>query len=398
MIMTETNLLKEAPKRLLSVDAFRALTMLCMIFINDLSGVKGMPDWMDHAKGFEDRMGFADTIFPAFLFIVGLSIPLAINRKMQKGESFTAIAFSILSRSFALIVMGFFHVNMEDYSSTSILPEAVWEILITLSFFLIWLDYSPTMSNLKKYILIGTGWLILLLMAFLFVGGKHGETHGLEPSWWGILGIIGWGYLVCAFVYYLTKGKLLAMIIALVVFAVINIVEHIMHLRGHLWVIRDASSEFLITAGIVISLWYTHMVQKGYSASLWLWLFISGCASIAAGLIIRPYAAGISKIRSTPAWIFICIGISILVFELMIFLVDYKGKKNWFKLIWPAGTATLTCYLLPYLQVGFLRLFHINYPAAINNGIGGFIRSWATAFIIVIIGGFLERRRLKLKI
>ncbi|HEY4194138.1 MAG TPA: DUF5009 domain-containing protein [Mucilaginibacter sp.] len=395
--MTESSLLKEAPKRLLSVDAFRALTMLCMIFINDLSGVKGMPDWMDHAKGFEDSMGFADTIFPAFLFIVGLSIPLAINRKMQKGESFGSISFSILSRSFALIVMGFFHVNLEEYSSTAILPEAVWEILITISFFLIWLDYSPTLSNLKKYLLIALGWLILLLMAFLFVGGRKGETHGLEPSWWGILGIIGWGYLVCAFVYFLAKGKFPAMIIALVVFAAINIIEH-MHVHIHLWVINDASSEFLITAGIVVSLWYAMMVKKGFNAALWLWLLVTGCASIAAGLLIRPYAAGISKIRSTPAWILICIGISILVFEIMIYLVDYKGKKNWFKIIWPAGTATLTCYLLPYLQVGILRVCHVHYPSIINNGIGGFIRSWATAFIIVIIGGFLEKRRLKLKV
>src|SRR6201996_4729688 len=144
--------MKQLPKRLLSIDVLRALTMLLMIFVNDASGVNHIPSWLDHAKEYEDGMGFADTIFPCFLFIVGLSIPLAINRKMQKGESFSAISFSILSRSFALIVMGFFHVNLEEYSSTSVLPEAVWEILITLSFFLIWLDYSPTISNLKKYI------------------------------------------------------------------------------------------------------------------------------------------------------------------------------------------------------------------------------------------------------
>jgi heparan-alpha-glucosaminide N-acetyltransferase len=396
--MTQPSVLKDAPKRLLSVDAFRALTMLLMIFINDLSGVKGMPDWMDHAKGYEDSMGFADTIFPAFLFIVGLSIPLSIGRKMQKGESFNAIAFSILSRSFALIVMGFFHVNLEDYSSASILPESVWEILITLSFFLIWLDYSPTISNVKKYFLIGGGWLILLLMAFLFNGGNAKAPEGMHPSWWGILGIIGWGYLVSAFVYLITKGKLQAMIIALVIFAAINIVEHIVRLHVHLWVVRDASSEFLIIAGTVVSLWYARMVQKGHNASLWLWMFAAGCLSIICGLLIRPYTAGISKIRSTPAWILICIGISILVFELMIYLVDFKGKKNWFKLIWPAGTATLTCYLIPYLQVGFLKLFHIHYPSIINAGIGGFLRSWATAFIVVMIGGFLERKKLKLKI
>src|ERR1700749_1075294 len=128
--MTQPNQLKEASKRLLSVDAIRALTMLCMIFINDLSGGKGIPEWMDHAKGFEDSMGFADTIFPCFLFIVGLSIPLAIDRKLQKGDSFASISFSILARSFALIVMGFFHVNLEEYNKGSILPEAIWEILI----------------------------------------------------------------------------------------------------------------------------------------------------------------------------------------------------------------------------------------------------------------------------
>src|ERR1700740_2704137 len=123
--MTTAVPLKDVPKRLLSVDAFRALNMLCMIFINDLSGVKGIPIWMDHAKRMEDKMGFADTIFPAFLFIVGLSIPLAINRKWQKGASFNSIAFSILSRSFALIVMGFMHVNLESYSSDhAVLSEA----------------------------------------------------------------------------------------------------------------------------------------------------------------------------------------------------------------------------------------------------------------------------------
>ncbi|HTE02177.1 MAG TPA: DUF5009 domain-containing protein [Mucilaginibacter sp.] len=413
--MSQLNL-KDASKRLLSVDAFRALTMLLMIFINDLSGVKGIPEWMDHAKRLDDKMGFADTIFPAFLFIVGLSIPLAIGRKLQKGESFGSIAFSIISRSFALIVMGFFHVNMENYNSAAILPEAVWEILITIAFFLIWLDYSDTISNLKKYSLIGTGWLILLLMAFLFVGGRHGEPEGLNPSWWGILGIIGWSYLVCAFIFLLTKGKFQAILIAFIVLLLINIVAHetIWHLylsitntplldsRGNvrhmnLWVIHDGSSATLVMAGIFISLWYGRLLAQKNMA-MWGLLAATGSAAIAAGLLIRPYTEGISKIRSTPSWVLICIGISILVFELMIYLVDFKGKKNWFKIIWPAGTSTLTCYLIPYLIVGIFSLIHFRYPHLLNYGIGGFLRSVAIAFIVVMIGGLLEKRRLRLKI
>ncbi|MFI5161829.1 MAG: DUF5009 domain-containing protein [Sphingobacteriales bacterium] len=397
--MTQPFAIKEASRRLLSVDAFRALTMLCMIFINDLSGVKGIPYWMDHAKRMQDTMGFADTIFPAFLFIVGLSIPLAIDRKMQKGESFNTISFAILSRSFALIVMGFMHVNLEDYNAKfAVLSEPVWEILLTLSFFLIWLDYPQALSTLKKYILIGFGWFILLLLAFLYVGGNGDAVRGLQPSWWGILGIIGWSYLICAFVYFVAKGNFTAAIIAFLAFIGFNIIDHGLHLKFSTIAIYDGSAISLVMAGTVISLWYVRLSAQGYNTKLWLSLFLAGCAAIALGFLVRPYTEGISKIRSTPAWIFICIGISILVFEFMIYFVDFKAKKNWFNLIWPAGTAALTCYLIPYFQVGFYNLFHFHYPAFLNYGWGGFFRSWAVAFIVVIIGGLLAKRHVKLKI
>lgn len=393
--MTESLVFKEAPRRLHSIDAIRALTMLLMIFVNDLAGVKGIPEWIDHAKQTEDAMGFADTIFPMFLFIVGLSIPLALARKMHKKESSQSIVFAIISRSFALIIMGFFQVNLEDYGQASILPEAVWGILITVAFFLIWLDYPSTMHNVKKYFLMGGGWLILLLMAFLYVGG---DGNSMQPHWWGILGLIGWGYLVCALIYFFAKGKMPAIIIAFLVFAVMNILVHGKWLHINLLITKDGSTEFSIMAGVIVSLWYTRMAKKGFKRALWLWMFAAGCFAIAIGLLVRPYTDGISKIRATPAWILICIGISILVFELMIYLVDFKGKKDWFKLIWPAGTATLTCYLIPYLQVGFYKLVHFRYPGALNYGWGGFLRSWVVAFIVVMIGGFLEKRKLKLKV
>lgn len=390
--------IKETPKRLLSVDAFRALTMLCMIFINDLSGVKGIPTWMDHAKRMEDTMGFADTIFPAFLFIVGLSIPLAIDRKWKKGISNSSIYFDILSRSFALIVMGFLHVNLENYNPDAAVPGAVWEIMITLGFFLIWIDYPESLHKVTRYGLITFGWCILIVMAFLFTGGTPQNPVGLQPYWWGILGIIGWSYLICASVYFLVKGKFAWIITAFIAFIGFNIIDHGLHLKINLLGIYDGSSIALTIAGTVISLWYARMISKRFNRNLWLALFITGCVAILAGLLIRPYTEGISKIRSTPSWIFICIGISILMFELMIYLVDFRSKKDWFKLIWPAGTATLTCYLIPYFQDGFYRLFHVHYPAFLNYGWGGFFRSWVVAFVVVIIGGFLERKHLKLKV
>src|SRR3977135_3698355 len=127
--------------RLYSIDVLRALTMFFMIFVNDLGTLKDIPAWLEHATAQEDKLGFADPIFPATLFIVGLSIPFAIANRLQKGDAPLTIGKHILLRSLALIVMGVFHVNMESYNRMAILPKVVWEIFITVGFFLIWLAY-----------------------------------------------------------------------------------------------------------------------------------------------------------------------------------------------------------------------------------------------------------------
>src|SRR5271170_2060484 len=65
--------------RIASVDALRGLTILLMIFVNDLG--PGAPSWMHHIQPPNaDGMTLADVVFPAFLFIVGISIPLALER------------------------------------------------------------------------------------------------------------------------------------------------------------------------------------------------------------------------------------------------------------------------------------------------------------------------------
>ncbi|GAC1301482.1 MAG: hypothetical protein NVSMB24_04390 [Mucilaginibacter sp.] len=372
--------------------------MLFMIFVNDLSGVRDVPAWIDHVKASEDEMHFADTIFPIFLFIAGLSIPLGLGKRISRGDSFPAIAGHILLRSFALIAMGFFHVNLENYSRDAVLPIGIWELLLTLSFFLIWLDYPESLSKIKRYIFTGTGIVLLVTLAILFKGGSPDAPEGLRPSWWGILGIIGWAYLVCALLFVISKGRLFVLVGALVVFVAINIAIHASFVDIKLWAIKDCSSVSLMMFGVVFSLVYFRLVEKGNYRALWLLFTASAAGLVLLGLLIRPYTEGISKIHSTPSWGFICTGIGILVFELLIWLVDVKGKQNWFSLIKPAGTSTLTCYLLPYFMVAIFYIVHFRYPHFLNYGAGGIIRSFAVAFILILLTGLLERRRLRLKV
>jgi predicted acyltransferase len=373
--------------------------MLLMIFVNDASGVRQIPSWLDHAEMHEDRLGFADTIFPAFLFIVGLSLPFAIRNRKNKGDSFLSIAFYIALRSAALIIMGFFHVNIDEYNSdVALLPQPVWVILVTCGFFLVWLDYPPTLSKPKKYSLIIGGILLLVLMAWLYKGQNDEHPNGMQTSWWGILGIIGWAYLACAIVFLLVNGRLSLLLMALTAFIVVNLTIHTGVSHFYPWLIDDGSSVTLVMAGIVISVLYSKLAEAGNSHRIWGILTAAGIILLVSGFLVRPYAGGISKIHSTPAWVFICTGISILVFECMIWLIDVKSKQNLFALIRPAGSSTLTCYLVPYFIYSTYWLTHFHYPSFFNKGVGGLLRSFVFALLVIIITGVLEKKKIRLKI
>jgi predicted acyltransferase len=86
-------------QRDLSLDAFRGLTVLLMIIVN----IQGNGDVayaaLKHAEW--DGLTLADLVFPWFLFIVGLSVPLALDRA-HSGSPWPAI----LRRALVLFALG----------------------------------------------------------------------------------------------------------------------------------------------------------------------------------------------------------------------------------------------------------------------------------------------------
>ena len=43
--------------------------------------------------------------------------------------------------------------------------------------------------------------LLLVALAFLYTSGRQEGLMQMRPQWWGILGLIGWAYLVAALIY-----------------------------------------------------------------------------------------------------------------------------------------------------------------------------------------------------
>jgi heparan-alpha-glucosaminide N-acetyltransferase len=397
--MTQTN------RRLSSVDAFRAITMLLMIFVNDLILDKGIPDWLEHAREGEDRLGFADTIFPAFLFIVGLSIPLAIRQGRERGFSHGTTLWHILRRSFALLVMGFFLVNYEEYTSApAMISQFGFLLIITVAFFFVWLVYPARWPDWKKWLFRGIGIAALVWMALIFKGGSPEHPMGLKPHWWGILGLIGWAYLTCALLYFFIGDRLPLLALFFAYFVVFSIAAYadwggVKHALHYLSLGGSGGLSAFTMAGVMTTVFYKRMTDAGKAKKGLLIMAAFVPVLIAAGFILRPFG-GIAKLGDTPSWILICTGISLAALIVLAYVTDIQNKQNWWRLIKPAGTITLTCYLLPDIHFAILKLLgpSVQLPLVLRTGAVGVLKSLIFAFLIVLLTGLLEKKKIRLSV
>jgi len=384
-------------KRIFSIDVFRAITMLLMIFVNDFWSLSGIPPWLEHAEANEDFLGFSDIIFPCFLFIVGMSIPYAIRNRLSKGESKPWILIHIVLRSLALLIMGFFTVNISDLNvAVSGISRQWYQITMVAGFFLIWNVY-PNAENWKKYLFTAmqvVGVLILLWLAIIFKGGEDALSH-MTPQWWGILGLIGWTYLISAPIYLFARKSAWLLLGFWFLFTLLNVASHMGWLQNAIIPGAGAFQGFAF-AGIAASLLIDRAQDPEERKMLPLMYMGIGILLLITGLALRNVFI-ISKIQATPTWVFLCNAIAFGFLSIIYFLVDLKNKGHWFDVIKPAGTSTLTCYLIPYVYYS-LATYAFTLPAFLKTGALGLVKSFVYALIIVGITALLGKMKVKLKI
>src|SRR5260370_10297813 len=124
--------------------------MLMMIFVNDVSGGgKIVADWMVH---FSDRhrggsgMTFVDLVFPAFLFIVGMSVPLALGGRMAKGEPVLKTLGHVPLRTISLLFIGILMVHETPDPAALGWSGDWWCCLMSLSPIAAFCSFSPPAS------------------------------------------------------------------------------------------------------------------------------------------------------------------------------------------------------------------------------------------------------------
>ena len=168
-----------ATKRILSVDIFRGLTILVMIFVNDVASVKGLPWWTYHIKPGENGITYVDVVFPAFLFIVGMAIPLAINKRKSKGDPLWKLLYHTIIRSLSLVVIGLLIMNGRDvYPEATGISYALWNVLMFAGVILLWNVYPQTKGRQKLLfrMLKWVGLVMLILLLIIYRREVDGET------------------------------------------------------------------------------------------------------------------------------------------------------------------------------------------------------------------------------
>ncbi len=389
--------------RILTIDVMRGLTLFLMLFVNDLYA-PGVPEWLTHRAVDFDGMGLADWVFPGFLFMVGLAVPYAIQSRLKKGDTTFKLLTHIIIRTVSLLIIGVLMLNVDRVNpELTGMHKYLWAILTYISIFLIWNQYGKIKRN-YVIILKGAGFIGLLILIAIFKAGTPEEITWLQTGWWGILGLIGWGYLVTSLTYLIAKNSLIAtgiiwlFFIGLNVLSQLGILSSLDFLKPAFGVIISGNTPSIVLAGLFFSL-----ILRKYSAENFLKFVtiavVFGGLVLASGFIIRNWFI-ISKIKATPSWAMICNGISILVFVILYTAIDIFGRKKWSAVFKHAGQNSLTTYLAPnvlyYLiwMSGFTILFYKQSEHAIFVVLGSIV--WA--LLMIGFAALLSKIGIRLKL
>lgn len=321
-----------------------------MLFVNDLY-MPGVPAWLGHTAVDFDGMGLADWVFPGFLFMVGMAVPFAVQSRLKKGHTSLTILYHILLRTVSLLIIGVLMVNVSRLNpELTGIPKNIWAIGVYVSIFLVWNNYSKLPPWLV-YVLKGAGMAGLIILAAIFKSGTAEQVSWLHTSWWGILGLIGWGYLAASLVYLLVKENLLqiggfwALFFVLNILSQFNLLEFLNPVKPVLGVLLSGNTPSIVLAGLFFSVLIRQIgfadFKKLISTSL-----ILGVVFLIAGFVLRQWFI-ISKIQGTPSWAMICNGISVLVFVVLYIIIDLFKLTRWTVVFKPAGQNSLTTYLAP---------------------------------------------------
>ncbi len=361
------------------IDLLRGLTVAVMVLVNEWAGVAGLPAWMKHVPADADAMTFVDMVFPAFLFIVGMSLPFALQARLDKAGRVGALR-TAAERTAALIVLGLFMVNAE--MAPAGFNRSGWLLAAFAGVFLAWGSVRGGPPLVWPWRVAG------LVLLGVLAGTYPGD---LAVHWWGILGLIGWAYGLAALLFIAAPARLqLALTLAGLPLCVAWFAwaAPLVGGGGH------ATHAGLVLAGMASALLLHGRVPVPRATTLALLLAF---VLLAVGLSVRPYWP-LSKIHATPTWGLVCAGATLLMYLAVRPLADGPVGRGLMAVLGDAARHPLLAYLLPFILGAVLALLRWQWPAALSAGGPGLVRGVIFLAVMLVLLRVLLRIGVRLKL
>jgi predicted acyltransferase len=400
--------------RVLSIDLLRGLDVLLMLFANEMAGVRDTPAFLRHVPASADGMTITDVVFPAFLFVTGMAVPLALGARLARGDSRIRLLGHVAVRTLALLALGVLMINAERASDRGPLPPALWNIAATIAAVLVWGEWRT--SERRRRTLRVAGLVLLVALAFAYRSDAVAGAFQMRPYWWGILGLIGWAYLVAATAYLLAGDRPWLLLAAAALLYAVALVDHLGLAPGLAVVgpIVSVGSMWGAHGGLAVSgavlgaaLRQDRVASRRLSALVPVALAYAAVLA-GAGLAVHALrefhpAFTISKVKATVAWCLLSAASTVLAWVAVYGSADVRGHSRWPAIVRTAGENALLVYLLaPFLLSAFQLVASVtgHHPYAIFGGslAAGVLRSIAFAWIVVFMAGGLRARGVVLKL
>lgn len=175
--------MSSAGKRILSLDVVRGITIVLMILVNSQSGTLSYPMLL-HAKW--NGCTLADLVFPSFLFIVGVSIVIALSKHLGSMNKATLYR-EIFKRSLILFLLGLLlnmyprHFDLATLRVCGILQRIALCYLLCSLFYL----HSTVRTQIFLFVILILGyWLVMTQIPVPGFGAAQLTSVGSWVSYW----------------------------------------------------------------------------------------------------------------------------------------------------------------------------------------------------------------------
>jgi predicted acyltransferase len=313
---------QSAAARLVSLDVFRGLTVAAMILVNNPGTYEAMYRPLMHAAW--NGWTFTDCVFPFFLFIAGVSMPLAFAKRMEKGESRRSIEWHVVRRTLIIFALGLVVNSFPVFHPSTIrIPGVLQRIALC----------------------------YLFTSAILLSASVRGQvlwTAGLLASYWAMMKLIPVPELGAGV---LDPGRNFAAYVDSLI------------LSGHMW----SKYETWDPEGILSTIPAIATMLFGVLAGHWLrsnrsakekaaGMLAAGAVLVLAGQIADIWFP-INKQIWTSSYSIFMAGLSLVCLSAVYWTVDLKGSKWWTPPFLAFGMNPLFIYVFSELLDNVLRFF-----------------------------------------